>query len=35
MLDELERFAFDVQELDAEIIRRYEEWAAPSDAGAG
>lgn len=31
VLDELERCAFDVQELDAEIIRRYEEW---SDASA-
>lgn len=28
MLDELGRFAFDTEDLDAEIIRRYEEWSA-------
>jgi hypothetical protein len=33
MLDELGRFALDAQELDAQIIRRYGEWAAARDAG--
>lgn len=28
MLDELGNLAFDTQELDAEIMRRYEEWSA-------
>ncbi len=32
MLDELGRFAFDSQDLDAEIIRRYEEWMTAGDA---
>lgn len=30
MLDELGRLAFDTAELDAEIARRYEQWAASS-----
>lgn len=35
VMDELWNLAFDVQELDAEIMRRYEEWAANSKSQPG